>query len=115
MKIIVTVLIGLSLTMTSCSKIYMVSDLVKSHRMIIKNHPELKAIDVYWCDGACDKKFEVIAIYAPPHFDIPLFATRSMFFKNGISKKAVEKAKQLNGDAVIIKDYVLVSIIKYIK
>ena len=114
MKKVSVLIVAITLSLASCSKTYMKSDMEKSHRLHTKNNADIKSIDVYWDAGECTKKYEVIAIYQPAHLDIPILAPRSTFFKNSISYKAAKKAKELKGDAVIIRDYFLVSIVKYV-
>ncbi len=99
--------------LVSCSKVFIVEEMEKEHRLNTKKG-NLKSIDVYWDAGECKKEYETIFIYQPFHFDFPLIAPRTKFFKNKISFKGAKKAKELKGDAVIIRDYYLVSIIKYI-
>jgi hypothetical protein len=115
MKKVTVLLAMVALTFASCSKTFMKSDMEKAHRGHMKSNADLKSIDVYYDAGECTKKYEVIAIYQAAHLDIPILAPRSTFFKNSLSYKAAKKAKELKGDAVIIRDYFLVSIIKYVK
>lgn len=109
-------LLSLSMMTTSCMSTYDVNhqkNVYHEQMSSKKNQALMEKLPIYFSDLEVGKEFTVIDICSYEPLTIPILRPEKKVLKKKFYKKAVKKAEDLHGDAVIIDTKNSFRVIKY--